>query len=729
MGFFIFLSAIVIIIFVKRAKKSSNQKKNVRVRYTDEGKSYLSDSSIFNTGYSSYKRQAAKTTFYGECTSISVNGLLLVSPFVYVSSDSPHKTSALPHIIFEKSKIIQSDAEVQLHYWPSYSDIQGEARYQLLKWLSDGKNSADLNIGLLFIYFYNLEYRAIKEGKDLLPILKELIRLYNLFSFNGSFCGYAGALIGYIIFALPIEEVTPNIKSTVMDIIKSSTNYSTLKTSGINFYLNKQTVPTKENLLEYVISQPRSKNSVIPDKVGQIFKDYFIELTIRKIPDIMDNFTLQKCDLNYHWASSAGYAERDKIIKGMNPVMPSKHRNRLIKLWDKCIEDFRPYSRKINKGTEVELFDLLPSDAKDILPNKLANNLHSFFNDNKNTPVTISDFLESINSEEKLTLNFSKRLSRIVNDIGYAIEPDVSHTNRSYKTDDFIVLFEKSGELKNSSDYFTATLIFDLGMMISQADDEIHIKEVDTIENFVISNLCKNNIAKNRISKRRLLATTGKLNFSGVAKSIATRLKPKDIEPIAEYLYSVAAADGKILYAEIKAIRKIVKGFGLSQSFIDTIETKLGIAEPITSAILQSKSGVRKKGSAIPPKPNIAPEVTVNINVKKLEQLKIETSAVQNTLKNVFTEDEAEVEAIITQEIKQEAANDVTVLETKFLPFYNHIITEEAWEKPALRKIALEHGFMVDEAIESINEWSDENLGDFLVVEKDKYHVSLELLK
>ena len=59
-----------------------------------------------------------------------------------------------------------------------------------------GRRALD-DIGYAFLYFYGLERRLLVEQQDLSPIVKEVVRLLETYTFSGSFDGYLSRFLSY----------------------------------------------------------------------------------------------------------------------------------------------------------------------------------------------------------------------------------------------------------------------------------------------------------------------------------------------------------------------------------------------------------------------------------------------------------------------------------------------------------------------------------------------------
>jgi hypothetical protein len=113
---------------------------------------------------------------------------------VYVGSNLPSLHSNEPALIDPSLPIkIASHrrSDEPLHYFPSYADIDEEARTIYLSWLADGRNDPYIDIGYVFLFFYGLERRVLvdihREPKfrhEIPAIAAEVKRLCSIYQAN-----------------------------------------------------------------------------------------------------------------------------------------------------------------------------------------------------------------------------------------------------------------------------------------------------------------------------------------------------------------------------------------------------------------------------------------------------------------------------------------------------------------------------------------------------------------
>lgn len=176
-------------------------------------------------------------------------------------------------------------------------------------------------------------------------------------------------------------------------------------------------------------------------------------------------------------------------------------------------------------------------------------------------------------------------------------------------------------------------------------------------------------------------------NFNGLKVSLS-KLRDDDKEFVRKMLINVALSDGKIDPSEVKEIEKLYTTLELDKS---TVPADI-------HALSSSRKGNLNKVDSVFITPEGKQSFVLDESV--LDVHETETKAAQNILKSIF-KDEDEADSEENLDIKPEAA-----LENKALAIYKIISDKERIERPEFEKICSEHGFFVDAAIDSINEWA-----------------------
>lgn len=102
--------------------------------------------------------------------------------------------------LLEPSQLYRGE---QIPYWPSYSNLSPNARGLYLRWLSGGRRDPEVNVGIVFLFFYGLERRLLAEANDVGDsekgaLIQEVERLLTIYGRGGSFRYYASELRRFV---------------------------------------------------------------------------------------------------------------------------------------------------------------------------------------------------------------------------------------------------------------------------------------------------------------------------------------------------------------------------------------------------------------------------------------------------------------------------------------------------------------------------------------------------
>ena len=132
---------------------------------------------------------------------VEIHGYKIAGGMIYVGSHlaqvSGHGTE--PALIDPNLPVAEPPTGYKgegIPYWPSYSTVSPMARGLYLKWLAGGRQNRDVNIGIVFLFFYGLERRLLAETNaptdpESNLLIEEVERLLRVYGQNGSFGSYA----------------------------------------------------------------------------------------------------------------------------------------------------------------------------------------------------------------------------------------------------------------------------------------------------------------------------------------------------------------------------------------------------------------------------------------------------------------------------------------------------------------------------------------------------------
>ena len=277
--------------------------------------------------------------------------------------------------------------------------------------------------------------------------------------------------------------------------------------------------------------------------------------------------------------------------------------------------------------------------------------------------------------------------------------------------------------------------------MIAEADGRIDPDELRLIGSHIESQLDLTDFESERLDAlRRLILDTG-LESSHLSARLAEALAPQQRRVIGDFLVGIAASDGVITQHEAKSLRGVYRRLKLDGSELDRLlEQAGGIGDELAPEIRGAQSG--RTGEKLPP----AKEDTVPVFV--LDQTRIrdvlsQTREVAAILDEAMSESEEGLDstALTTPEASERSPNitksdqeagtaSFQGMDIRFHSFATELVARDSWTSAELRVLADTHGVMAAGAIEAINEWSQEHLGDWLVNEEaDIHHIENELLE
>ena len=320
--------------------------------------------------------------------------------------------------------------------------------------------------------------------------------------------------------------------------------------------------------------------SCIPTKVGIYFDQYFKIITKKEIEEAITHIKIKEYKENY--GSASNFITKNYYYKGLRIVVDSKIQNKLAKKWNKAIEEFRPYSRKLNKCSSKKLFSLLPEELKKTIDHPLKNQLKEIATNLNDKVVTVSEITHSLGMKvsEKLTSKECKEIIDTLLHEGIIIEPNAIYFKKNYTKNDRVCLSKiQNASMLDTDNYKVAALIVDLGIDLAYSDNDYSEEEAGQIYLTVKSNFLNKELEYEHLRLRVELYKTQRPNVSGILKKISKHLSINSLEILINYLIGVALSDGIFTKEEDRKIRTIVSKLGVRESYITDIYEKFGIYE------------------------------------------------------------------------------------------------------------------------------------------------------
>jgi tellurite resistance protein len=389
-------------------------------------------------------------------------------------------------------------------------------------------------------------------------------------------------------------------------------------------------------------------------------------------------------------------------------------------LINECQDDLDKYSRWLGQHPEekesLAAFSLLPDDLAISMKNKELENFKDWISNRMTNLDSVilnnKDILEKWPVKTPGKMNKTEVISFIalLEKIGFGIEPDVRFDNILIKEPDISVLFrlKEIPLAEPSTEYSGKALLIHLAAAVAKADGNIAESErahlVDSIENSTQFN------SSEKWRMKTLLIWL--FNSDTTSNELKKRLESIDRNQkkhIANYLISVAGADGYISPEEVKMLTKLYKILGLDEKEVYSnihlfqVEKKEALDEPAT--VRPADTG--ETGYEIPKPPE---RQGFKLDIKKIKDKMKETAEVSAILSDVFEDDVKETPEIVEKEME----DSIHGLDSNHTAVLKAFQKQMVWPRVEFEKLAAKFNLLPDGAIDVLNEKSLEICNEIL---------------
>lgn len=632
--------------------------------------------------------------FYEEETKATIDTWTLPLYLVYVGE---HKSN-LPHLVDPSLRIgtANADLKASMGYWPSYQDITENDRSTYLSWLAGGRNDPRADIGLVFLYFYGLEARALDERKDHWKILVELTRLYKIYSGHGSFSRYCRDLMIWLIhenqswttrellaqfnFLILSQAITIRHFQPVFMRIFGDLADAELLCVVSSIHLNL-TLPKGSSQF-----QDASKKMYLE----RLAKYSFNKLELEKKPSII---------VKYSSASSLRYSV---TAKGPYYKPSDKLLSDLTIAWDDVKKEISSFNKLAKAGSIFA--DLVDPQKSTIESNSSLKALKNFLVFDEHKKVTMAEVIKCIGkTPEDVTNTNATILMETVKKFGIAIEPDPDVSGKGFKESDSIIFFRGEPITSDLSKWIAVINLFDLAISIALADGEADKATINHIVNYISTHFKLSKEDEKRLKKRAIVLEDSKLVSSTIAKRIAATASVAQANVIAKFLFSVVALDGKLKPNESKALQRVFSIFELPAERFDKLVSDYTSGTKEELVVLKEASTSKgKKGVKInQPKPNAK---ELELDPTAVNNAFAEAEEVAKIMASVFADDESEVISINEREQAIHPSTTISLSEVE-RNVLETVLTQKVWLISEVETHCKKAGLMYGAFLIKINEY------------------------
>lgn len=675
----------------------------------------------------------------GPGSSLRVAGLELVSPFTYHSNGAPstREPSCIDTTLQASGPVDGPDE--RLGYWPSYSGLSPSQRAYYLTWLANGRTNPAREVGYAFIFFYGLERRALIDEKDVDEVATEVRRMLPLHSTSGSFRYYASSFLRYLDARQGRAHQWDRTSDSAIDPNRSRPDIVALELALAGVYQTGRPLPVSL-ALEVARSDIRSTRSVVVTRVAQQFGELFQhKYAARFGAGLTLRAASRNKTLGYSPASNAIRASDCRPVDYADVLGVQSQFKPVVALWNECIEELRPLSREVAKGKSVdstEAYFALPDELRAVTEHPDKTVWEHFVNEHAtdgNVVISQASELAALCRYavcKRLTRKQSDALAATATAIGFVLVPDSRTTGRSYGWEEPVALFRIEGAPIDPADraYRTVVMMTEIGIAVAAADGVVDREEASYISEFLGRQFSLTAEQLRYTDAYRELLVSKPPSLSEITRRLRSMLHGEPRETVGRFMVGIAAANRQVTEREVASLRRLYTALGADPAKVDEQLTQYtsGLAQVVE---IQGESGDAVT-ERIPPKA----DVVFTLSPEAVRAVMEETEQVAKILGAVLDGDTDNADSSPTAVSPQcDAApaeqGEYRGLDARHCRLVAVLIAQSEWTKEQFAKLAREGGCMPAAALETINSWSDEQFGDFLIEEGDTYRVNQGLIR
>ncbi|WP_338395067.1 tellurite resistance TerB family protein [Fulvitalea axinellae] len=402
-----------------------------------------------------------------------------------------------------------------------------------------------------------------------------------------------------------------------------------------------------------------------------------------------------------------------------DPSILSKPVNKLFNIADQCEDALDPYSRylgrKGNSKDDIEGILLLPEELFHSDNISVLNQFRTWATDEiskqNGGEVKIKDLWgqTGVDIPQKLNKKEISFIQQLLDRLGFGFAPDPRFHHEKPTMDGLLILFhEKHLKFFKPSDlFYQKELKIRLGAMIASADEDVDAQEMRFLQELVDEDDNLTSTEKRSLHAYLKWRLKTPISMTGL-KAKLSHLSQKDKSVFSEILIEVALADGTIDPSEIKQIEKTYTALGLDKT---TVSSDIHKVTSRNRSGISSQDGAKDTG-------------TFELDHKLINHYETETRDAQKLLSDIFIEEEEE-----TPELQEDVPQVFDSLSPKERELYQFLVEKETWDRKEVNQFCKKLGLMLDGGIESINEWSYEQVDAPLIDDEGEIYVDMEIAK
>lgn len=640
----------------------------------------------------------------------------------------------------------------EIPYYPSYVDLEPNARGAYLRWLASGRSDPTIGIGYVFLYFYGLERRLILDqaSDEHDALVGEVRRLHEIYGSNYSFDRYARHLLDAAMVLEPsgkfYDEQAPRTRCDYEPPLSVRLAIGQLLVEG-------RAIPWNW-MFGWVLNEPETTLRTAATRAAEEFEALF---RLRFEAAFPDGYVLsppkKRLQIHYRAASGSFFVDLGSRLGDMPDIGAlSAATNRMREIVEGCADELDAYSRFLGRRPDgrgtLQAMGFLPPDlARTMSEGGEIGEVRLWLDAllaNGHVLIESGELLRRMTGDAQVVCNKASVRScrEILAGFNVALMPDPRVSVGLPKSGQPFVLYRcqiedmPETELAN---WRYAALSLTLAAFVAHADGSVSAGERRRLEQLAqsLAGIGERGHLDLKAYLEWLLAVPTQL---GSLRSRVADLSAEDRHRLGFLALSAASADRHVDPKEIQSLQRIYKALGLDEADVigDLHEAMAASSQP-DEPVQITIGGDRPSGFAIPAPPRQSERQQVRLDPERLQQIGESTRRVGELLSKVFAEegDTAEGDTLPADSLSVAGNCDAEEplgvdayggLSAQYRGFLTELLTRADWPRGDLETLARSHELMTEGAIEAINEWAFDRYGDAILEDGDPVRVQAALL-
>lgn len=665
---------------------------------------------------------------------VEVAGTRIAGGMLYVGTSLPQPGRGGNEncLVNTKCKVATSGADVAgrtVDYWPSYGAIRPTARRAYVDWLAGGRSDPSYSIGYVFLFLYGLEYRlfvdgAVADAGDVAAELRRLLAIYD----NRSFQGYGRRLAEFAEAAAATECPSPSVDLCGAKDLRTSVRFAIGRKVAAGESLSA------DEALAWVLAHPATRRRAVFERclpeIGKLwrarFEDDHPHGLVVEPPERHLRLSYQAASATFSKSVGATWAGKPipDVLEAIEAARSLRER------LEDCAEDLDRFSRHLGarpdaRGTPAAAA-LLPRELADLTPGSplgaMSARIEGMVGGGDVVVVPVGDLLSALGilvaPNERVCATHGKQAGDLLEKIGFGFEPDTRYGDGGVVPDGVAAVFAAAGGAPVDSRwpaYRSARLLIEAaGVAAAQGDDR---DSFDALVGTVASDGALEATEVLRLRAFAAVALSDRARHRSASGRVA-RAPATDRRGAARAAVAALLRDGREpTPAEVAFLERLHGALRLVDGPYGALHR--GVTdEPIVVAMEEPYGGGVRIPQETDPIPLPARARVVAIDANRLARIRSETSQVSSMLAGIFVEEADAARGAIPP---RRSPDDYAPVPQRSLfagldeahgRLLAAVLCAGSMPRTEYESAARGLGLLPDGAVETVNEWAFDRLGE-----------------